>query len=102
MSRTISEELILLFAFEIIETMFQEKFAKDLHSILLSNVTIVHRIRDLDKNVQHQRFGNVHVKLFSVKMLCQILFDKATDNLTDALLSVYIRLEIYWPVYLRM
>lgn len=82
---TIGEDLILPAAIEIVETMFGDNFAKQLHSIPLSNDTVARRIDDIADDVQHQLFEKFRDKLFSIQL------DEATDSNKDAHLIAYVR-----------
>lgn len=82
---TIGEELILPAAIEIVETMFGNNFVKQLESIPLSNDTVARRIGDIAEDIEHQLFGKLRDKLFSIQL------DEATDSNKDAHLIAYVR-----------
>ncbi|GFV29919.1 zinc finger MYM-type protein 6 [Trichonephila clavipes] len=81
---TIAEELILPAAIEIVETMSGDNFAKDLQSIPLSNDTVSRRI-DIAEDVEHQLFGKLRDKLFSIQL------DEATDSNKDSHFIAHVR-----------
>ncbi|GFX40694.1 protein FAM200B [Trichonephila clavipes] len=82
---TIGEEHFLPAAIEIVETMFEDNFAEELHSIPLSNDTVSRRIDDIVEDVEQQLFGKLRDKLFSIQL------DEATDSNKDAHFIVYVR-----------
>ncbi|GFX15874.1 zinc finger BED domain-containing protein 5 [Trichonephila clavipes] len=75
---TITEELILPAAIQIVETMFGDNFAKKLQSIPLSNDTVSRRIDDIAEDVEQRLFGKLRDKLFSIQL------EEATDSNKNA------------------
>ncbi|GFX51951.1 zinc finger BED domain-containing protein 5 [Trichonephila clavipes] len=65
--------------------MFEDKFAKELQSIPLSNDTVSRRIDDIAEDVEQQLFGKLRDKLLSIQL------DEATDSNKDAHFIVYVR-----------
>ncbi|GFX85949.1 uncharacterized protein TNCV_2473511 [Trichonephila clavipes] len=61
---TIAEELILSAAIKIVETMFGDKFAKELQSIHLSNDAVSCRIDDTAEDVEQQLFVKLRDNFF--------------------------------------
>ncbi|KFM66777.1 Zinc finger BED domain-containing protein 5, partial [Stegodyphus mimosarum] len=67
----------------VVETMFGDKFSKQLQSIPLSNDTVARRIGDIPEDEQCQLFSKLSDKLFSIQL------DEATDK--DAHFIAYVQ-----------
>ncbi|GFT04623.1 SCAN domain-containing protein 3 [Trichonephila clavipes] len=83
---TITEELILPPAIEIVETISGDNFAKELQSISLSNDTVFRLIDDIVEDVEQQLLGKLRDKLFSIQL------EDATDRNKEAHFISYVRL----------
>ncbi|XP_050064379.1 zinc finger BED domain-containing protein 5-like [Aphis gossypii] len=86
-AHTIAETLIKPCLIDIATCMLEEKFAKQLSTIPLSNNTVARRIADLATNVEQTLVSIIKYRKFALQM------DKSTDVAGLAILLVFVRYE---------
>ncbi|GFV67640.1 zinc finger MYM-type protein 6 [Trichonephila clavipes] len=100
--RTITEELLLPAAIEIVETMFKNNFAKELQSIPLSNDTVSHRIDDIAENVEQQISVTCVINCFQFSLTRQqIAINIAYVRFWDGYVSSIEELRFFKPIKLK-
>lgn len=86
-AHTIAEKLIKPCAIEMVKCMYDEKAAKEVSKIPLSNDTVARRIRELSEFVKTELFSRLKSREFALQM------DESTDVAGLAVLLVFVRYE---------
>lgn len=86
-SHTIAETLIKPCTFELVKCMLDEKSAKQISVVPLSNDTVARRIKDLAENVKTELISRLKCRKFALQM------DESTDVAGLAVLLVFVRYQ---------
>jgi len=91
-AHTIAEKLIKPCAIEMVRCMHDEKTAKEVSKIPLSNDTVTRRIKDLSEVVKTELFSRLKSRKFALQM------DESTDVAGLAVLLVFVRYEFGFSI----